>query len=88
MSADRNQYEWVRPERVAALFEVSLSAVYHGDAGLNEIRSAWFGRSRRWYWPDAIALSERRLREAMPVADDEGAVVRRLFGVRRFRRRA
>lgn len=82
--------DWVKARRVAELFDVSEGAVYHGEGGLGGLRSTYISGhgkrpARRWYWPDAVALSERMLAEASRASQPLPLPISHLLDQRRRR---
>ncbi|HEX8183777.1 MAG TPA: hypothetical protein VF747_03475 [Blastocatellia bacterium] len=75
--------DWVKPARVAALFDMSVDYVTKNALDLS-IRTTLIGTSDlRMWWPDALAESERRLKSA--TKDAEFADGKNVFDVRRAR---
>lgn len=90
---------WVKATVIARMFDVSLASVYAGEAGMDQIRSEYLTeartgggrrtrskRARRFYLPDAEALSKRMLTAAERKANPLPEPIARLFRGRRRRR--
>jgi hypothetical protein len=102
MSANRNSERavgpkptrlWVKGKVISVMFDVSVGAVYRGEAGMDQIRSAHIpgtaGKkrtTRRFYLPDAEKLHAQMMRESEP-REDIPANILRLMGRGRIRRK-
>jgi len=96
---ERERTGWVKADRIAALFDVSVGAVYHGEAGMHEIKSAYLPSkngskakrpAKRYWWPSALELRDRMLEEATARKEAERipSNILRLLSRRGRRRRA
>lgn len=89
---DSDPEVWVKAVRIARLFDVDTGSVYRGEGGMDQIRSAYIpgtkqrGRkTRRFYWPDALAMRDQMLESASPGEVEEVPVSIRAFLSRRQR---